>query len=163
MFKAIPVMSIAAAMAVVASFAQADPKPQNAKRADNQAVANFYGGSAREWSSCNGGGVYFGAGWEAIAFCGKNPKSVGIGKWSVKKGVICHELVWYWKDNDEIKSKKNAADCIAHIVDAEGTMWRRWNDDADWWRVQDIKSDKNASKRFKHQSKFNRAKKKIGL
>lgn len=94
----------------------------------------------------------------------QNTPSVGIGKWSVKKGVICSDLVFYWKKGTEVKSKPNdTPDCIAHIVDANGKMWRRWNDDAEWWSVQTVKDDKSASKGFKFKSKFNRTSKKLGL
>jgi hypothetical protein len=163
-FKLTTFAGIAMSIAVTASLANADPKPKNSKRADSQSVANFYAGSTRIWKSCNGGGVYLGGGWEAKSYCNKNSESVGIGKWSVKKGVICTDLVFYWKDGAEVKSKPNdSPDCIAHIVDANGKMWRRWNDDADWWSLQDIKADNGASKGFKFKSKFNRTSKKLGL
>lgn len=155
---------VAITIIMTASLAIADPKPKNSKRADSQTVANLYAGTSRIWKSCNGGGVYLGGGWEAKSYCNKNSESIGIGKWSVKKGVMCSDLVWYWKSGNEVKSKPNdSPDCIAHIVDAEGVMWRRWNDDADWWRVQAIKDDKSGVKGFKFKSKYNRMAKKVGL
>jgi len=161
--KILGAIAIAAALALSAGFVAADPKPKGAKVTDNQTVANFYAGSTRIWKSCNGGGIFFGGGWEAKAYCNKTSPSVGWGKWSVKKGKICHEIVWYWKKDGEAKSKKSNKDCIAHVTDADGNMWRRWNDDKDWWRVKSIKEDKNAAKGFKFKSKFNRTKKKNGV
>ena len=164
LFKLVALTSMAASFALAASLASADPKPKNSKRADNQSVATLYAGTSRIWKSCNGGGVYFGAGWEAKAYCNKNSPSVGIGTWSVKKGVICTQLVWYWKDGSDVKSKKqDKTDCIAHVIDADGKMWRRWNDDADWWTAHAIKDDKSGAKGFKFKSKFNRTAKKFGL
>ncbi len=152
------------AAAFCATTLSADPKPKNAKASDSQAVANFYAGSSRLWKSCNGGGVYFGGGWEAQAYCNKTAPSVGLGKWSVKNGVLCTDLVWYWKQGDGVGSKPaDKKDCIAHVTDAEGQMWRRWNDDADWWRVKPIKGDKSAAKGFKLKSKVNRTRKKLGV
>ena len=152
--------------AVLIAFATsgaADPKPKNSKAADSQAVANFYAGTSRVWESCKGG-VYFGGQFEAQAYCDKGTPSVGLGKWSVKGGVICTDLIWHWKDGDGVGSKpSDNRDCIAHIVDSEGTMWRRWNDDKDWWRVQDIKADKKAAKGFKFKSKVNRMRRKLGV
>lgn len=164
LLKSLGMAGIAASFAVCASLVSADPKPKNSKASDNQTVANFYAGTTRLWDSCNGGGVYFGGGWEAQAYCKKKGESVGLGKWSVKRGVICTELVWYWKDGDSVGSKPaDKKDCIAHVTDAEGQMWRRWNDDADWWRVQPIKKDKKADNGRKLNSKIKRARKKIGV
>lgn len=149
---------------VTAFPASADPKPANSALADSQSVANFYVGTSRIWDGCKGGGVYFDGGWEAKAYCDRNTPAVGIGKWSVKRGVICTDIVWHWKEGSEVKSKRNdSPDCIAHVVDPDGKMWRRWNKDADWWGVQDIKADKKAAKGFKYKSKFNRTAKKLGL
>lgn len=157
------IIGVISALVVSATAVNADPKPKNAKATDSQTVANFYAGTSRVWSTCNGGGVYFGAGWEAKAYCNKNSPSVGWGTWSVRNGVICHDLVWYWKEDGQTKTHKGDQGCIAHLTDAEGTIWRRWNDDKDWWRLQPIKDDKKASKGFKFKSKFNRTKKKKGV
>lgn len=145
------------------SGAFADPKPKGAKPTDSQTVANFYAGTTRVWSSCNGGGIYFGGGWEAKAYCNKNSPSVGWGEWSVKRGVLCHDVKWYWKEDGAVKVHQGKIDCIAHVTDPEGQIWRRWNDDADWWRLQDIKKDKKAAKGFKFKNKFERTRKKKGV
>lgn len=161
--RALAVSVVAVSLAFTGSLAVADPKPKNSKQAGSQEIANFYGGTSRVWKSCKGG-VYYGGGWEAKAYCNRNGPSVGIGTWSVKNGKICSDLVWYWKDGDQVKSKKeDSRDCISHIVDADGKMWRRWNDDADWWSVQSIKDDKSGSKGFKFKSKYNQTARKLGL
>lgn len=151
------------ALMLAANISFADPKPKGAKPSDSQTIANFYAGSTRIWKSCNGGGIYLGGGWEAQAYCNKNSPSVGWGKWSVKKGKLCSQVVWHWKENGEPKSKEGDQDCIAHVTAPDGQIWRRWNDDKDWWRSQDIKDDKNAVKGFKFKGKFNRTKKKNGV
>lgn len=156
------VLGLAFAMSLP-QMAMADAKPKGAKVTDNSTVANFYAGTTRIWKSCNGGGIYFDAGWEAKAYCNKNQPSVGWGKWSVKGGKICHEVIWRWMENGALKTHEGKKDCIAHVTDAEGQIWRRWNDDKDWWRVQDIKSDKNAASGFKFKSKFTRTRKKKGV
>lgn len=146
-----------------ASLAYADPKPSGAKPSSNQTVANFYAGTTRLWKSCKGG-VYFGAKFQAQAYCNKSGPSVGLGKWSVKNGVVCTDLVWYWKQGDGVGSKPaDKKNCIAHVTDAEGQMWRRWNNDADWWRVKAIKDDKSASKGFKFKSKVNKLRRKLDV
>lgn len=71
LFRLTTFAGIAMSIAVTASLASADPKPKNSKRADNQTVANIYAGTSRIWKSCNGGGVYFGGGWEAKSYCNK--------------------------------------------------------------------------------------------
>lgn len=89
---------------------------------------------------------------------------MGRGTWDVKNGVICSDLVWYYKDGAKIKSKPgDSPECIAHVVDADGKMWRRGNDDADWSSVTTVKNDTSASKGFKFKSKLNRTSKKFGL
>jgi len=151
-------------LALCSGTASADPKPKGAKATDSQTIANFYAGTSREWKSCNGGGVYFGGGWEAQAYCNKGDESVGAGTWSVKRGVLCTDLIWSWKKGSEVVTKPaREKHCIAHVTDADGQIWRRWNDDADWWRVRPISEDDNAFKGFKLKSKIRRAKKKIGV
>ena len=162
--KKIGFVGLAVTLALVATTVSADPKPKNAKATDSQVVANMYAGTSRAWKSCKGG-IYFGGGWEAQAYCNRNSESVGLGKWSVKKGVLCSQVTWYWKDGDGVGSKPgDRPDCIAHITDADGQIWRRWNDDADWWRVpKSIKDDKSGFKGNKFKSKINKNRKKLGV
>jgi len=161
--KFVAILSIAGALALSVNPAVADPKPKGAKASDSQTIANFYAGTTRIWKRCNGGGIYFGAGWEAKAYCNQNAPAVAWGEWSVKKGKLCSQVVWHWRKDGQARSEEGKKDCIAHITDAEGTIWRRWNDDKDWWRLQSVKEDKKAVKGFKFKSKFNRTKKKSGV
>ena len=162
--RATHIVGLVAMMAFGATTLSADPKPKNAKVTDSQTVANHYAGTSRTWKSCKPGGVYFGGGWEVQSYCKKESESVGLGKWSVKKGVMCTDLVYYWKKGDGVGSKPNdKQECISHVTDAEGQIWRRWNNDPDWWRLTPIKDDKRAAKGFKFKSKVKRLRKKLGV
>ena len=144
----------------LSNTAFADPKPKGAKSASAQTVANHYAGKTHHWKSCKGG-IYFGANWQAQAYCNKEGPSIGLGKWSVtKRGKICHELTWYWPKGDGHGSKVDKKDCTEHVVDANGEMWRSWQGEKDWWRSQ---YQKNLEKGFKHKSKINRLRKKLKL
>lgn len=118
------------------SIALADPKPRGSKAADGQTVANMYVGKTQEWKRCRGG-VYFGGGGKAEGYChleGKDP-SVGIGKWSVtRKGKVCSDMQWHWGEGESNSKQNDKPDCIQHVVDTEGQIWRRFGDDKDWWR-----------------------------
>ncbi|KNG93565.1 hypothetical protein ATO11_10130 [Pseudaestuariivita atlantica] len=150
-------------MVLGAATAFADPKPKNAKITDSQTVANFYAGTSRIWTGCKGG-VYFGGGFEATAYCNKQGPAVAVGKWSVKKGVICSNLTWFWKEGSGVGSKPgDRPNCIAHVTDAEGNIWRRWNDDTDWWRLQPIKDDTKAKKGNAFKGKISRMRRKLNV
>ncbi|KIN62398.1 DUF995 domain containing protein [Sulfitobacter noctilucicola] len=162
--KSIYLVGFVAATTFGATTLHADPKPKNTKATDSQTVANFYAGTSRLWKSCKPGGVYLGGGWEAQAYCKRKSESVSVGKWSVKRGVLCIDLVHYWQQGDGVGSKPNDdRECIAHITDADGQIWRSWNDDGDWWRLQAVKDDKGAAKGFKLKSKVTRLRKKLGV
>lgn len=140
--------------------ALADPKPKGAKPVPAQTIANLYAGKTQNWKSCNAG-IYYGGGWEAQAFCEKDGKAVGLGKWSVSnKGRVCHQLTWFWQDGDGYGSKKSDADCISHLIDSDGVIWRKWDSDKDWWRLT---STKSMTKGFKHKAKINRLRRKLGV
>ncbi len=140
--------------------AQADPKPKNAKTTDAQTLANLYGGKTQNWKS-SGGGIYYGPNWEAQAFSGNHPKNAGIGKWSVDgKGRVCHQLVWYWPNGDEVGSKEDDPECITHVTDPDGIIWRSWPGDKEWWKATGSQS---LEKGFKFKSKIRRNRKKMKL
>ena len=119
-----------------AGGALADPKPKGAKAVDAQTVANMYGGKSLTWKGCKGG-IYYGPNFEAQAYCNKNGKSVGVGKWNVSsKGSLCHNLTWYWPQDDGYGSKpQDKKECIHHLVDGDGQIWRNWSGNKDWWRM----------------------------
>ena len=129
---------IAALVVLLTSPTFADPKPKGAKPPDAQTLANFYAGKTTIWKSCDGG-IYFGGEWQAQATCRKKGKSVGLGKWSVSRdGRVCWQLNWYWPNGaDGVGTKIEPQSCTYHLVDANGTMWRRWQDDAEWWKPND--------------------------
>ncbi|MGB3245355.1 MAG: DUF995 domain-containing protein [Sulfitobacter sp.] len=152
-------LTIVALLASLAAPALADPKPSGAKPPDAQALANLYAGRSETWKSCKGG-VYFGGKWEAQAYCARDGESVGLGKWSVSRnGKICHQMSWYWPKGDKtVGSKVEDTKCIAHLVDAQGTIWRNWEEDNDWWRM-----DVDKKKRFELKGKVTRLRRKLNV
>lgn len=143
------------------STAYADPKPSGGKRVDPQTVANIYTGKTQLWKRDCNGGIYYGPKGQAFAWCRKHHQNVGIGKWTIdSKGRVCDELKWYWPEGSGVGSKMGNKTCISHLVDAEGTMWRNWTNDKDWWRLPD---PKHLLKGFKFKGKVNRNRRKLGL
>lgn len=154
----VPATVFAASMALPGL---ADPKPADAVKADPQAVVNFYAGRTYVWKNCKGG-VYYGAGWEAQAYCNKDGPSVGIGTWTVNaKGQLCHTLQWYWPKGSGYGTKEPETDCINHAGTTSGELWHNWPDSADWWRLTDNK--KFQPKGFKDKSKIKRLRRKLGV
>lgn len=150
--------AVFAATTLAMTPAQADPKPSGAKPPDAQVLANLYAGRTQLWRSCKAG-IYFGAKWEAQAYCEKSGKSVAIGKWSVSRdGKLCHDMTWYWKEGDGYGSKKDGG-CVRHLVDADGTMWRKWDSDPEWWRFNEERTPKG----FKYKNKVNRLRKQLKI
>lgn len=141
--------------------AMADPKPKGGKRVSAQTVANLYAGKTQLWKQTCKGGIYYGPNWQAMAWCSSHPSDVGVGKWSVdRNGRVCDELNWYWQQGSEVGSKKGDKSCISHLTDSEGTMWRNWSNDKDWWRLPD---PKHLLKGFKFKYKVNRNRRKLGV
>lgn len=156
--------ALVGAICIAASGVQADPKPKGAKNADPQTIANFHAGKTHNWKSCKGG-IYYGGGWEAQAYCNREGPAIGIGTWRVNaKGRICHDLTWYWQSGDgSVGSKKDPVtdnECTDHVVSPDGTIWRSWGGEADWWR---LKTSKSMVKGFKHKAKVNRLRRKLGV
>lgn len=70
-------------------------------------------------------------------------------------------MTWYWQSGSDVGSKKNdRPDCIHHVVAPDGTLWRRWNNDKDWWRF-DPKGGVQKGNKFKN--KINRLRRKLGV
>ena len=154
----------AVAICTLALPAMADPKPRGAKPADGQMIANIYVGKTQNWKTCKAG-IYYGGKGKAQAYChkeGDKEPGVGIGKWTVtRKGKVCADMIWYWREGDGYGSKPNdKPDCINHVVDKEGTIWRNWDGNKDWWRL-DPKT--GVEKGFKYKSKVNRLRRKLGV
>ena len=104
---------------------------------DAQQLANLYAGRTDTWKRNCGGGIYFGGGWEAQATCTKKGDSVGIGKWSVSRsGKVCWELTWYWPEGSgKVGSKPAEKNCVTVRGDPQGAVWRNWDGDKDWWKM----------------------------
>ncbi|WP_291734551.1 DUF995 domain-containing protein [Leisingera sp. F5] len=138
----------------------ADPKPQNVKVTGAQDLANLYGGKTQIWKGCKGG-IYFGANWEAQAYCAKHPDSVGLGKWRIDgKGRVCHEMNWYRAKDGEVASKEKKEECVSHVTAEDGIVWRSWPDDREWWKATNSPS---LEKGFKFKSKVKRLRRKLKL
>lgn len=152
---------VGALIAIMAATpALADPKPKGAKPVDAQTLANMYVGTSQTWKGCKGG-IYYGGKYEAQAYCSKEGESVGVGKWTVdRKGRVCHELIWYWPQGKGVGSKpQDKKECVAHLMDANGNIWRNWNNDKDWWQL----GPKDMIKGFKLKRKVKRLRKKLSV
>lgn len=149
---------LGAALSIVLSgHAVADPKPSGLKPMDAQQLANLYAGRTDTWTRNCGGGIYFGGGWEAQATCTKKGDSVGLGKWSVnRKGKVCWELTWYWPDGDGVGSKVEDKNCVTVLLDPQGVVWRNWDGDKDWWKM-----DVNKDRSFKFKRPITKLRKKL--
>lgn len=162
------IISTALVLSSVAVMAKAEPLPDGAKKAPPQMVANFYAGKSQTWRSCNGGGIYYGGGWQATAYCNDQGPSIGIGTWSVdRNGRICHDLTWYWPDGGGVGSSDKpvtAENCDDIALAPDGMLWARWvkekNKSDAWWRLND--SD-NIDKGNKYKRKFDRLRRKLGV
>lgn len=158
---------IAAAGFALAPMAHAETKPAGSKRADPQAVANFWAGKTHTWKSCKGG-IYYGPNWQAQAWCERDGPSVGIGKWSVSgKGVICHDLTWYWPSGEGVGSKSEPVtdrECSEHATAPDGRLLTRWLGDktkADgWWSPV---NSSGVTQGFKLNRKVTRLRRKLGV
>ena len=159
---------ITAISATTATVSMADPRPQGAKNAPPQQVANFYAGKSQIWSTCDGG-IYYGGSWQAQAYCKKDGEAVGIGTWTISRsGRICHDLTWYWREGDgSTKSNyKPVSDrnCDDISLAPDGSLWARWvhekNESNAWWRLNGSESIKKGNK-FK--GKVNRMRRQLGL
>ncbi|MBY6065496.1 DUF995 domain-containing protein [Leisingera aquaemixtae] len=103
--------------------------------------------------------MYYGPRWEAQAYCGKHPDSVGVGKWYIDaKGRVCQKLTWYWAKNGERLSEPGEEECISHLTAADGIVWRSWPKDREWWKATNSAS---LEKGFKFKSKIRRLRKKL--
>ncbi|WP_170429784.1 DUF995 domain-containing protein [Ruegeria arenilitoris] len=112
------------------------------------------------WKGCEGG-IYFGSGWQASAWCKKHSDNVVIGTWNVdRKARVCRELVWYWPKGDSVESELDELGCIEHVVAPDGQIWRSCPDDKEWWQAT---GDSNLVKGDKFKSKKRKNIRKLGL
>lgn len=158
---------VTAIIALTTTAALSKPKPKGAKPTDSQVVANHYVGTTRNWQFCDmKGGIYFGGNWSATVYCPTNGgEFIGIGTWSVKRGTLCREVTNYWiKDGKrQSRHRKDPKDCINHVTDKDGRIWRNFSADNEWNLMPSIENDKRAVKGDKYKAKFNRLKKQMKL
>ena len=152
---------------LAASTASAEFKPEGARKADAQTVASFFVGKSHKWKACKGG-IYYGANFEAQAWCNRKGPSVGLGKWTVSKsGTICHELAWYWPQGGGYGTKPAEVtneQCNEAVVAPDGTLLIRWLGEPDkadgWWRPGKSNS---IVKGNAFKNKINRLRRKMGV
>lgn len=139
----------------------ADPKPRPSKPASAQMIANKYAGRMQVWNSCKGGG-YFGANWEAVAYCSKHKDSVGVGQWTTQGGKLCRKLTWYFVKDGKLASKPEEVKCdLQFVTDSDGQVWHNWTSDNDWW--QGFPKEKNFLRGNKYDRQIRKLRKKYGV
>ncbi|WP_139816234.1 DUF995 domain-containing protein [Planktotalea arctica] len=141
--------------------AHADPKPRPATALSAQVVANKFVGHMQVWKGCKGG-IYFGGNWEAVAYCGDNKDTVGIGSWNTKGGKICYQVTWYFVKTGQLSQKQRPAKCeVAMVSDKDGQVWHSWESDSDWWRG--FPREKHFAKGNKYKRQIAKLRKKYGV
>ena len=151
-------IGITALVMTLGAPAKADPKPVGAAVPGAQTLANIYAGRTVPWKDCKGG-IYFGGGWQAQAYCNRKGPAVGLGEWSVTRtGRVCYDLGWYWPTGDGVGSKPKEKECMAHLIDASGRLWVNWEKDNEWWGM-----DQSKNKGFKLKGKVTRLRRKLSL
>ncbi|WP_198136578.1 DUF995 domain-containing protein [Roseobacter sp. SK209-2-6] len=128
---------VLAGFSVFASTAtMADPLPKGAKPASISKISKAYTGKTDLWNSGCNGGIYFSPDGQARAWCKDSSNSFGAGTWSIDvQGNLCQNLSWYWPNDDQIGKSPSDSNCIAHIQDRWGQLWRSWPGSDDWWPV----------------------------
>ncbi|MCA0929031.1 DUF995 domain-containing protein [Ruegeria profundi] len=160
MFLRVLLVNAAVVTVLAHGIAWADPKPRGAKAADPNRVVELYRGKTQIWNVC-GGGLYYGTNGQASAWCRKHKHIVALGTWRVDRNArVCREIIWHWPEGESIRSKSDGVVCIEHVVAPDGSIWRSWPDESEWWSMS---GDRGLLKgdRFKSQKK--RRARKMGL
>ncbi len=141
--------------------ATADPLPYGAKTPAPKQIIAAYMGKTALWEKDCEGGIYFGPNEQARAWCAQKSEVLGAGKWTVDAyGRMCHNLTWYWPNNDRAGSSAGERTCIQHVVDRFGRVWRRYPGQAEWWP---IKGDSTLVRGYTYRKETAAAQKKLGL
>ncbi len=145
------------AAALFAAPAQADPKPAGAQPASAQAVAQAYAGKSEDWDENCNGGIYYAPNWQARAWCGDTPDAIGAGRWTVDdQGTLCTEMGWFSPEGNGAAEK----DCIAHVADRRGRLWRNWPGESEWWP---LRGAEGFSRGYKYRGQVDSVRQKLGL
>ncbi|MBQ4806179.1 MULTISPECIES: DUF995 domain-containing protein [Phaeobacter] len=153
---------VAAALSCILPMAAAaDPLPRSAKIASPQKIAKIYSGKTELWTNNCGGGIYFGPGGQARAWCADQSENLGAGTWSVDaNGQMCQDLVWYYPSGRRAGASASDKSCISHVVDAWGVMWRSWPNDPEWWPMG---KDAGLVRGYKFQTQVRQTRSKLGF
>ena len=146
----------------MAAAAQADTKPRGAQLASPEKIAAAYSGKTDLWQDNCGGGIYFSPNNLARAWCEKDADVVGAGTWSIDDaGRLCQKLNWYYPDSNGGAGKSEGErNCINHVVDRWGKLWRNWPGDTEWWPVD---SSSGLVRGYKFRSNVEQAESRAGL
>lgn len=154
-------LAFAAVLAATTS-AYADRMPLGARVADQQAVSSTYAGKTDLWvDNCNGG-IFYAANGQARAWCADSSDSLGAGTWFVDaQGQLCTDLKWYWSSGNRTGSNPPQRNCIAHVQDPLGGLWRSWPTSAEWWQMR--RSNTTLVNGYRFQEDVMRTRQKLGL
>jgi hypothetical protein len=139
----------------------AEPLPSGAKLPQASEIRGTYIGRTELWESDCGGGIYFGPRGEARAWCATKPDVFGAGTWSVDAhGRMCHNLRWYYKSGRTVGNSMGGQDCISHVSDRRGRIWRNWPGSNEWWLLQE---GATVQRGYIFQNQIRMAKRKMGI
>lgn len=129
-FKKICIATVFAAIAFSTVPANAGSKPRGAKPANPKMIIQLYAGNTWVWSK---GGLYMMPGGKAQAVW---EQSIGSGTWSVTtKGTLCRTMIWHWIGDGGKAGSEPKRQCNRHVVDKDGVIWQRHDEDNDWYRL----------------------------
>lgn len=121
----------------LSTAALADQKPRNARIAPKDKIVRLYAGKSDLWEQDCSGGNYFAPNGQTRAWCGSNPDSFGAGTWTADdQGRMCYQLRWYWREGNNTGVSNSDEQCILHVVDGWGAVWRNWPGSSEWWKAE---------------------------
>lgn len=153
---------LALALGMVASgMVAADPLPRGAQTPNAYALQSAYAGRTALWvEDCNGG-IYYGPGGQVRAWCADKSESLGVGTWHADNyGRLCTDLTWYWPDGNRAGSSPGSYECIMHVEDRSGRLWRNWPPSHEWWP---LKGDPNFVSGYRFQHNVLQTKRRLGI
>jgi hypothetical protein len=154
-------LRVATLLAIVPTASIADPMPSGAKNPTPSQIEAAYIGRTDLWTTDCAGGIYFGANNQARAWCSESRDSLGAGTWSVDNyGRLCHELTWYWPNDNRAGSSPGDKTCVQHVVDRSGHVWRSYPGQSEWWPVS---SDAGLVPGYKFQGEVVATQRRLGL
>ncbi|WP_082182029.1 DUF995 domain-containing protein [Aestuariivita boseongensis] len=147
----------------LASTGLADDLPSGARTPSHNLVASAYAGKTDLWREDCEGGIFFSSNGVASAWCAENPDNFAAGPWSVDdQGRLCTDLNWYWPKASTGGSGMSSGgrNCIMHVTDPLGGLWRSWNG-TDWWKMRPSTSGLKPGYVFKEN--VEKTRRKLGL